>query len=471
MSGWLAAGGLLYACTLAACQTPAPDAARMLPAQRAYAQLQQYAAQAPYRTGSVADAALFERLSTQLRDMGYRVQIERSGFDRFRVRAQQLQVGDFAPQVLALEYSGRTDAQGIAAPLVDVTGGDFSAARGAIAVARVPLVMNFFAPTLDAVQRKAHAAGARALIVAFDREDNAIVAKNVDARSGLCGLPVLLVGAQDGERLRALAGKPARFVLDAVLEPGTLRNLVATLPGRSEDMLMVGTPVNGWFEAATERGAGVGLWLTLAERYAHKAAAGETPAKTLVFVASGGHEVGYLGLDALMAAHPEWPPRIAAYVHLGASLAVREQTWVDGRLQDLGAASPLTFYVSENPLLMSLAQQTLRDGDRFLGNLTPASLFNPGEQRVMYAQGVPMIAGSASHEAFHTPRDTPALSSAPLMAPVLSGYAGLIDALLEIPTTRLHASNQLARTLAKAGARAPSAAQCAVPLAVKSAPE
>ncbi len=73
------------------------------------------------------------------------------------------------------------------------------------------------------------------------------------------GLGCRFVGAEDGLRVRRqISGSPGRlaqFTLDADYRAGRSANVVATIPGRSAETLVIGTPTNGWFTTAAERGA------------------------------------------------------------------------------------------------------------------------------------------------------------------------------------------------------------------------
>ena len=63
---------------------------------------------------------------------------------------------------------------------------------------------------------------------------------------------------------------------------------------------MVMTPRSGWWSCGSERGGGIACWLEIM-RAVHAA----KPARDVLFVASSGHELGHLGLDAYMARRPD----------------------------------------------------------------------------------------------------------------------------------------------------------------------
>lgn len=412
------------------------------------------------RSGTDGDEAVRNWVETELSAMGYEVSHEAIEFQRYVPRRYSLEAGEFAPCVFPLYHSGATTSEGLKAPLYDGglgTPAELQGANGRIVLIDAPLVENFLTPTLDAARIAAAEAGALAVVVAAQGPENWVHGKNVFAGSGICGLPTLFVGKQDGAALRELAGTEALFILDAVLEErARTGNVLARREGQSDDVLVIGTPLNGWFTTAAERGGGVGAFLTLARQLAER----DSLPQDLLFVATGGHEVGFLGLQTFIENRPELLPHISAYVHLGGSIAARGMVEVDGQVQSTGLAHPRLLFVSENPLLQAISEGAMRNnGVIELSNIPPAS-FNPGEQQYMYAAGVPIAAISASHFYFHSPRDLPDTTSAELLDPVVRGYGQIIDGVLALDAHTLRSANAVAGALAN---RAAEPGGCVVP--------
>ena len=419
----------------------------------AYRYLLDYTAVGLHRTGTDGGTAVAQRIAQRLTEAGLSPVIEPFTFLQFVPRTVSLQMaGDTAAIAsFPLWYSGRTAAGGVTAPLIDVGSGteaDFAgkALAGRIVLASITVASRAVFVNLAAVQKRAAAAGAAALVAAIPGPGNAIVAANAESEAGLCGLPTLFVGKQDGQALARRSGETAHLVLDAELRQGTSYNVVATIPGSAAGTVLVGTPVNGWFTTASERGGGVGTLLTLARYYAARS----TPTRTLTFVFTGGHEVGFLGLQRFIDAHPDAIAATYAYVHAGAAIAGRyDFEAADGSRVQTPIADPArTLYVSENPLL-----DTLVGREQIAANLAPAlsllpSLSNPGEQRRMYAIGVPIVAISGTTYAFHTEDDLPDTTSAALLDPAVRFYGGVIDALLASKPDEVLAANSLARAAA-----------------------
>ncbi len=239
-----------------------------------------------------------------------------------------------------------------------------------------------------------------------------------------------------------------QFTLDADYRSGRSANVIATIPGRSTETLIVGTPTNGWFTTAVERGAGVGTLLSLARYYAGR---GTPPDKTLVFVFTGGHEVGFLGLQRYIDAHPALIDSTYTYVHLGAAIAGRyDYPQADGHIATAPIADPArTLFVSENPLLQRLVSARQLSSGLIPAQTVLPSLLNPGEQRRMYARGVPIVSISGTTLYFHTEADTPETTSAALLEPAVQFYGSMIDDLLAADPAEIRAANSVALRYAK----------------------
>lgn len=132
---------------------------------------------------------------------------------------------------------------------------------------------------------------------------------------------MLLVGKKSGAGLLAdaAANESADLTLQARLGTATDFDVWGVLPGSDPSRrVFVGTPASSFVPASSERGGGVAILLGLARHYALEPRS-QRP-ETLVFLATSGHEVGFLGLEALIEARGPWFTDADAYVHMGASL-------------------------------------------------------------------------------------------------------------------------------------------------------
>lgn len=232
----------------------------------AYRHVVTYADMGLHRTGTADDLPTHGWIRDELSALGLQTSIEPFTFPRFEPTHVALTVDALAPEVFPIYYSGRTGTDGVNGPLVAVGAGTPAEFQGedldgAIVLIEAPWALNFTAPTLSRALGAAAEGGALGAVVAIQGAENHIVAQNVDARAGLCAFPTVVVGKQDGAALRAREGSPATLVLEAAYhdgvdgrEIGTAYNTVGVLEGATDDVILIGTPVNGWFIGGAERG-------------------------------------------------------------------------------------------------------------------------------------------------------------------------------------------------------------------------
>jgi hypothetical protein len=113
-----------------------------------------------------------------------------------------------------------------------------------------------------------------------------------------CGVPCFNLGADDGAFLKNVLERAsrtgvadelrARISLDTEMLEGLQgHNTIGTVPGKQADeIVIVNAHADGWFDAAGDNGDGLAVLVALARHFTRP---GNQPARTLLFVASGGH--------------------------------------------------------------------------------------------------------------------------------------------------------------------------------------
>jgi hypothetical protein len=133
------------------------------------------------------------------------------------------------------------------------------------------------------------------------------------------------IGGADGAFLRTVAeratsaGKAAdvrvRLYLDAtVRENLSAHNVVGIVPGDSDEIVIVNAHLDGWYDATGDNGDGLAVDVALARHFARPE---NRPARTLVFVASGGHHSsGLNGPGHWVTMNPELASRVVLVLNL-----------------------------------------------------------------------------------------------------------------------------------------------------------
>jgi hypothetical protein len=442
----------LVAAVLALAAPPAASA-DPLSARSLFGDITRYASLAPdHLTGSPDEARTQDWVSSQLARAGLEPGSDSYTFLRFTPQTVSLSVdgkpvGSLAPRF----YSGATPAGGDSAPLVYAGLGTAqedarAGVAGKLEVIDVPMVDDAVAPSLDTAFTAAKAAGAVGLIAVTRGAQDYPVQEDIDSRQGMQGLPTVFVGKRTGAGViaAAQAGQRGTLTLTANVGSGCDRDVYGLLPGADPTrFLIVGTPTSGFDAAAAERGSGVAIFLGLARHYA--ALARDRRPYTMIFVATSGHETGFLGLPLFMQTHPQWFAGAQAYVHLGASIGAAQLAEApDGSVVRFPAGDATRlFYVSENPLLEPGVQAAFARTATLTGSSSPA-VRNVGEQAYAYHAGVPIVSISGGSYYFHTPGDRPTGVDPWLEAAMASGFRQSIDYINSLPPGSLPAANQAA---------------------------
>jgi hypothetical protein len=228
----------------------------------------------------------------------------------------------------------------------------------------------------------------------------AIVAVTEGGRSGLCpsnavsftkpyGVPVLQVSSTTSEWLNSLArdGGDVRVLANATRTSARADNVIAAVRGRRPELppVIVMTPRSGWWQCASERGGGIACWLEIM-----KAAVEARPERTVRFVASSGHELGHLGLDAFLHEEPALIKSAAAWLHLGANI---------------GAAQGRMRLQSSGDDIETLAVAALQEAGASLEARVPRGTVPAGEARNIHVGGGRYVSLLGSGPYFHNPLD------------------------------------------------------------------
>jgi hypothetical protein len=252
-------------------------------------------------------------------------------FPRFAIGAVDLTAGsDVVPRaaIAPLLYSGTTPTGGVTAPLFDGGTGGYTEAEtaGKIVVVSIPYEHNSKAVGLYPAIEKAVAGGAKGLVAVTQAVGDFPKWEDVNARDGTGPLPVLMVGKRSGAAVIAAAKAAETGTLTLAADTEGLsceRDVWGELEGADPSRrVFVGTPASSFTPSASEHGSGIAITVGLARYYASLPKA-QRP-ETLVFIALGGHEIGWLGLQALLESpQGNWFREADAYVHLGSALGGR----------------------------------------------------------------------------------------------------------------------------------------------------
>jgi hypothetical protein len=133
------------------------------------------------------------------------------------------------------------------------------------------------------------------------------------------GPPVLQVSSLELRDLQQHATKGSRVQLFAPVTRTRAEsfNVTTIVAGTSRGLepLVIMTPRSGWYACASERGGGIACWLEVMRTLRQTA-----PRRDVVFVASSGHELGYLGIEVFARNRPGLVAGAVGWMHFGANI-------------------------------------------------------------------------------------------------------------------------------------------------------
>lgn len=206
-------------------------------------------------------------------------------------------------------------------------------------------------------------------------------------------IPGVWIGRSDGERVAALfEGGPVigRLMVDSVRETVVTHNVVGTLPGRSEEWVIIGSHHDGPWASAVEDASGIALVLAQA-RYWVRVPPSERP-HNLLFLLTSGHMHHGAGTAAFIAQNRTLLERVVLEVHL--EHPARECRGEGGRLLATDAPEVRWWFTSRKERLIDAVEDALREEDLRRSLIMPPDVFGPSpttDGGFFHLAGVPLV--------------------------------------------------------------------------------
>jgi peptidase M28-like protein len=180
-------------------------------------------------------------------------------------------------------------------------------------------------------------------------------------------VPTFALGYEDGMAARELIGLArggaaarVRLKLDVAMTPNMKTATIwGTLPGATDETVVIVAHRDGWFEAANDNGTGIATMVGLAEYFAKIPQAQRR--RTIVFLGTTGHHDGTAESGTWLSQHKEVFAKTALLInceHTAANQLIASNNAV---VRKANVESPLSWYVGGSPKLeqiVAMAYQT-----------------------------------------------------------------------------------------------------------------
>jgi Peptidase family M28 len=247
-------------------------------------------------------------------------------------------------------------------------------------------------------------------------------------------IPGVWISEANGERLKAMMARGSmhgRLVVDATLDHFTSHNVTATLPGASDEWIIVGSHHDGPWASAVEDGSGIAMVLAQA-CYWSRVPRRERP-HNLLFLLNGGHMAGGAGLIAFVERHTDFLRNVVTEIHL--EHAAREARGDGGRLVATDRPEVRWWFTSRITLLEDAVEQAIRNEDLRRSFIMPPDGFPPGsvapptDGAFFHPAGVPIVNFLTAPMYLFDAQDTLDKIYEPSLVPITRAAIQIINAL------------------------------------------
>jgi hypothetical protein len=261
-------------------------------------------------------------------------------------------------------------------------------------------------------------------------------------------LPGCWLGREAGRQVLDLARSSrgrARVEITGRREPALTHNVVAEIPGRTDEVTVLSCHHDSPFVSPVEDGTGVAVVLALARHLAARHRAGQGLERRLVVLLTAGHFYGSIGTRTFIREHPDLVRQTALEIsieHVAREAAEDASGHLvpTGRPEASGVFVPFSNAVSE--AVLSAARRHGLDRTLLLPAEGPLGPYPPTDGGDWWAAGVPVVNHISNPVYLLTDDDALDWVDRPRLARVAATFADVIAELDRLPRARLAANDR-----------------------------
>jgi hypothetical protein len=278
----------------------------------------------------------------------------------------------------------------------------------------------------EAAFKRASEAGAAAILTIWGYYDNMAVWQGLGGGfSSPNSPPGFFLGFEDGKKLRDLIGAgPVKVKMSLKTEERENLKSVSifgTLPGTTDETIIVMAHMDGWFDAALDNASGLSVMLTLAEHFAQVPK--EKRRRNMIFIGTAGHHVGSPNAIYLRDKRPDLLAKTALMINCEHVSATQTLNW-GTRLRRSTAVWPRRWNVNGSAKLTDTVLAAYKTfGVGVVGDMDPTAT---GEMGAIFRLA-PSLQIIRSPENKHTDADIPELVPAVGLSAVGRAFAKIVD--------------------------------------------
>jgi hypothetical protein len=242
-------------------------------------------------------------------------------------------------------------------------------------------------------------------------------------------VPTFALGYQDGMAMREMIGRArggaaphVKVRLDVKMVPDMKTSTVwGTLPGATDETVILVAHRDGWFEGANDNGTGVATMLGLAEYFAKIPQAQRK--RTIVFLGTNGHHDGTAESGAWLLQHKEVFAKTAVLINCEHTAATQLVNY-NGVIRKVDNATPFMWHIGGSPKLEQIALNAFQT----FGVATyDAPESSAGGEIGRFQMLAPALQVIDTGLYWHSDHETPEIIPPTGLADVTRAYAKIID--------------------------------------------
>ncbi|MFO7796204.1 MAG: M28 family peptidase [Promethearchaeati archaeon] len=314
--------------------------------------------------------------------------------------------------------TGSTDSEGITADFVYVGNGtsvDFEkiSVQNKIALIEGKMILNFFPSYTDRIFNSlALAKENGALAVVFINGSPLDLITYIFYMSMLGWkrrLPALSVNNIDGEYLKYLCSNnrsnlKVNLIQKVKTEKAKTNTIIGTIPGKSEDIILIGTHTDSTFTGAMDNAAANAGLIAMARFFADLPL--EKRDKTIKFVGWTGHETGLIGVNKFTKMHQDMLDKIVTFIMLDGLASNGYYNQADGAVVETGKDEKRGLFITDNSVLTSIVIDSVLKYQLFPSAYVSAKTLPVSDMGPFVFADVPSIMIIGKSIFYHTKEDT-----------------------------------------------------------------
>jgi len=273
--------------------------------------------------------------------------------------------------------------------------------------------------------------GAAAIGVVYGISDNFAIWQGLGrAGEGTAAKPItapgFFMGFQDGKVIRDLigAGQPVKLKMKVSVERKdglTSSNVWGTLPGTTDENIIVIAHQDGYYEASLDNASGQSVMMTLLDYFSQVPK--EQRRRSLIFVATAGHHVGSPGTKWMHDNRATVLAKTALMINCE-HVSVSDTKYWNGVLRKANIVAPRRWWINGSERLFDTVLKSYATfGVGLIADMDPNASGDMG----VVAKDVPSIQIIRSPVTKHTDDDKPEWVPAAGLEAVARSYARIID--------------------------------------------